>query len=48
MKGIGNLGNALLRPTEIYVKPVLEALKKCKINGLAHIMALSNRSVPEN
>jgi len=37
MKGIGNLGNALLRPTEIYVKPVLEALKKCKINGLAHI-----------
>ena len=37
IKGIGNLGNALLRPTEIYVKPVLEALKKCKINGLAHI-----------
>ena len=37
IKGIGNLGNALLRPTEIYVKPVLEAVKKCKINGLAHI-----------
>ena len=37
IKGIGNLGSALLRPTEIYVKPVLEALKKCKINGLAHI-----------
>ena len=37
IKGIGNLGNALLCPTEIYVKPVLEALKKCKINGLAHI-----------
>jgi phosphoribosylformylglycinamidine cyclo-ligase len=37
IKGVGNLGNALLRPTEIYVKPVLEALKKCKINGLAHI-----------
>ena len=36
-KGVGNLGDALLRPTEIYVKPVLEALKKCKINGLAHI-----------
>jgi len=37
IKGVGNLGNTLLRPTEIYVKPVLEALKKCKINGLAHI-----------
>jgi len=37
IKGIGNLGNALLRPTEIYVKPVLEAVKKCKIHGLAHI-----------
>ena len=37
IKGIGNLGSALLRPTEIYVKPVLEALKKCKINGLAHV-----------
>ena len=37
IKGVGDLGNALLRPTEIYVKPVLEALKKCKINGLAHI-----------
>ena len=37
IKGVGNLGNALLCPTEIYVKPVLEALKKCKINGLAHI-----------
>ena len=37
IKGVGNLGNSLLRPTEIYVKPVLETLKKCKINGLAHI-----------
>ncbi|MDA0755769.1 MAG: phosphoribosylformylglycinamidine cyclo-ligase [Crenarchaeota archaeon] len=37
IKGVGNLGDALLRPTEIYVKPILEALKKCKINGLAHI-----------
>ncbi|GIS96258.1 MAG: hypothetical protein CM1200mP23_0640 [Nitrososphaerota archaeon] len=40
IKGIGNLGSALLRPTEIYVKPVLEALKKCKINGLAHSLAV--------
>ena len=37
IKGIGNLGESLLRPTEIYVNPVLESLKKCKINGLAHI-----------
>jgi phosphoribosylformylglycinamidine cyclo-ligase len=27
----------MLKPTEIYVKPVLEALAKCKIHGLAHI-----------
>lgn len=37
IKGVGVLGNALLAPTEIYVKPVLEMLDKCKINGLAHI-----------
>jgi phosphoribosylformylglycinamidine cyclo-ligase len=37
IKGVGVLGNALLTPTEIYVKPVLEMIQKCKINGLAHI-----------
>jgi phosphoribosylformylglycinamidine cyclo-ligase len=37
IKGVGVLGNVLLAPTEIYVKPVLEMLEKCKINGLAHI-----------
>ena len=37
IKGVGVLGNALLSPTEIYVKPVLEILDKCKIHGLAHI-----------
>ena len=37
VKGIGKLGAALLTPTEIYVKPVLEVLSKCKIHGLAHI-----------
>jgi len=37
IKGVGVLGNALLTPTEIYVKPVLEANQKCKVNGLAHI-----------
>jgi phosphoribosylformylglycinamidine cyclo-ligase len=37
IKGIGVLGNALLTPTEIYVKPVLEVVQRCKIHGLAHI-----------
>lgn len=37
IRGVGILGNALLAPTEIYVKPVLEILDKCKIHGLAHI-----------
>ena len=37
IKGVGVLGNALLTPTEIYVKLVLEVLEKCKIHGLAHI-----------
>lgn len=37
IKGVGVLGNALLTPTEIYVKPVLEIVDKCKVNGLAHI-----------
>lgn len=37
IKGVGVLGDALLAPTEIYVKPVLQAIKECKIHGLAHI-----------
>ncbi|NIP62088.1 MAG: phosphoribosylformylglycinamidine cyclo-ligase [Nitrosopumilaceae archaeon] len=37
VKGIGVLGNALLKPTEIYAKPVLEINKECNIHGLAHI-----------
>jgi phosphoribosylformylglycinamidine cyclo-ligase len=37
IKGIGVLGNALLTPTEIYVKPVLEIIQKCNVHGLAHI-----------
>ena len=37
IKGIGVLGEALLTPTEIYVKPVLEIIEKCKVTGLAHI-----------
>jgi phosphoribosylformylglycinamidine cyclo-ligase len=37
VKGIGRLGDALLAPTEIYVKPVLEIIKKCQVHGLANI-----------
>ena len=37
VKGVGHLGRVMLKPTEIYVKPVLEALAKCQIHGLAHI-----------
>ncbi|HSD04148.1 MAG TPA: phosphoribosylformylglycinamidine cyclo-ligase [Nitrosopumilaceae archaeon] len=37
IRGMGILGDALLEPTEIYVKPVLEALEECDIHGLAHI-----------
>ena len=37
VKGVGTIGEALLKPTEIYVKPVLEIIQKCKVNGLAHI-----------
>ncbi|MFY0760863.1 MULTISPECIES: phosphoribosylformylglycinamidine cyclo-ligase [Metabacillus] len=32
-----SLGEELLRPTKIYVKPVLEVLKKYKVDGMAHI-----------
>ncbi|MFF2447125.1 phosphoribosylformylglycinamidine cyclo-ligase [Neobacillus sp. NPDC058068] len=31
------LGEELLKPTKIYVKPILSALKKFKIKGMAHI-----------
>ncbi|MGD8300194.1 MAG: phosphoribosylformylglycinamidine cyclo-ligase, partial [Nitrosopumilaceae archaeon] len=37
VKGVGVLGEALLKPTEIYVKPVLEIVQKCKVTGFAHI-----------
>jgi len=37
IKGIGVLGDVLLAPTEIYVKPVLQAIRECNIHGLAHI-----------
>ncbi len=37
VKGIGKIGDALLTPTEIYVKPVLEIIRKCRVHGLANI-----------
>ena len=37
IKSVGKVGDALLKPTEIYAKPVLEMVQKCKINGFAHI-----------
>jgi len=37
IKGLGILGDALLEPTQIYVRPVLEALDECDVHGLAHI-----------
>ena len=33
----GKLGRELLRPTRIYVKPVLEVLKKVSIRGIVHV-----------
>ena len=33
----GTLGEELIKPTKIYVQPVLELLEKYQINGLAHI-----------
>lgn len=32
-----SLGEELLKPTKIYVKPVLEVLRKVRVSGLAHI-----------
>ena len=37
IKGLGTLGDVLLEPTQIYARPVLEALDGCDIHGLAHI-----------
>jgi len=37
IKGVGKLGDVLLKPTQIYVKPVLKALVECQVHGLAHI-----------
>lgn len=35
--GVRTWGEAIMEPTTIYVKPILELLKKIKINGMSHI-----------
>ncbi len=37
IKGVGTIGDALLEPTAIYTKSVLEIVQKCQVDGLAHI-----------
>ena len=37
VSGVGKLGDALLTPTEIYVKPIMEIVLRCKVHGLANI-----------
>ncbi|TBR11698.1 MAG: phosphoribosylformylglycinamidine cyclo-ligase [Candidatus Nitrosotenuis sp.] len=37
VRGLGRIGDALLTPTEIYVRPVLEIISKCQVHGLANI-----------
>jgi phosphoribosylformylglycinamidine cyclo-ligase len=38
VEGLGDLlGNVLLTPTKLYVKPILSILEKVKIKGMAHI-----------
>lgn len=37
IKGIGKLGDVLLTPTQIYVRPILEIISRCRVNGLANI-----------
>lgn len=49
----GKLGDVLLEPTKIYVKPILHMMKKIKVKGLSHITGggfLENipRILPEN
>ncbi len=36
-EGIGPLGEALLTPTKIYVKPILALLERVKVLGISHI-----------
>jgi len=46
VRGVGCIGAALLRPTEIYAAPALEAIEQCRISGLAHITGGSFTKLP--
>jgi len=37
VRGVGKIGLAMLTPTEIYVKPILDIISRCKVHGLANI-----------
>ena len=37
IRGVGSIGEELLRPTTIYVRPVLDIIRGCSVHGLAHI-----------
>ncbi|MBM3905298.1 MAG: phosphoribosylformylglycinamidine cyclo-ligase [Thaumarchaeota archaeon] len=37
VRGVGKIGHAMLTPTEIYVKPVLDIISSCQVHGLANI-----------
>lgn len=37
IRGIGRIGDALLTPTAIYVRPVMEIMAACSVHGLANI-----------
>lgn len=37
VRGVGQIGEALLKPTRIYAQPILEAIAECEVHGLAHI-----------
>jgi phosphoribosylformylglycinamidine cyclo-ligase len=40
------IGEVLLTPTQIYVKEIIELLKKVKVNGLAHITGSGLKNFP--
>jgi len=37
IKGIGKIGLAMLAPTQIYVRPILDIISRCEVHGLANI-----------
>lgn len=37
VRGAGTIGDALLKPTAIYSRPVLKIINECRVSGLAHI-----------